>query len=82
MDRNRWTGKFLLSAILKGSLNRTKHHQTLVLSVNISMKDQKGHLSQIVLKMSGDLVGVALGSGHITSICCGTGPDFCIISFF
>ena len=81
MDRNRWAGKFLLPAILKGALNRTKH-QSLVLSVNISMKDQKGHLPQIVLKMSDVLVGVALVSGHITSICCGTGPDFCIISFF
>ena len=46
------------------------------------MKDQKGHLPQIVLKMSDVLVGVALVSGHITSICCGTGPDFGIISFF
>lgn len=81
MDRNRWAGKFLLSAISKGALNRTKHHQTLVLSVNISLKDQKGHLPQIVLKLSDDLVGVALVSGHITSTCCGTGPDFCTISF-
>lgn len=48
MDRNRWAGKFLLSAILKGALNRTKHHQSLVLSVNISIKDQKDHLSNSV----------------------------------
>ena len=42
MDRKRWAGKFLLSAILKGTLNRTKHHQTLVLSVKISDEGSKG----------------------------------------